>query len=207
MRKAFFCSLFILVAVSVHSQIPHIAYGFTFYNDSTTPLNNLGFQIWTDEPFTMGPFYYNYQGHEDTAVNSTYYAQNGGFVIQLSVFSRHYTGQEFHIIFIDNDTEETCYLSFLRGSGSWTEISSLVIFPYPPSGALIPPENVVFQMEADSLVLSWDTVETAAGYIIYRAEDPFGTYELIGETTETHYPVAEVDTTKKWFYYVTSVTD
>ncbi|WP_186579653.1 rhamnogalacturonan lyase family protein [Aquibacillus kalidii] len=68
------------------------------------------------------------------------------------------------------------------------------------------PENLTLgDVNKNDITLSWDAVDTAVSYNVYRSEKEDGTYTLIGQTRETSYTDNTVLTTIPYFYKVAAV--
>lgn len=56
--------------------------------------------------------------------------------------------------------------------------------------------------EEDSLILSWNKIQGASKYKIYRADSKNGTYEYMGITTDTYYIDEDLDAGNSYYYRV-----
>ncbi|HHE39480.1 MAG TPA: hypothetical protein ENL20_13075 [Candidatus Cloacimonetes bacterium] len=83
------------------------------------------------------------------------------------------------------------------GADDWDEPEAT-----PPSA----PDNVTITITYNGAFIQWDAVPEATSYNIYVADanDPYGTYSLLDNTTETDWTEA-VGANEKRFYYVTAV--
>ena len=73
-----------------------------------------------------------------------------------------------------------------------------------PAGAPDKPANVSVDVDGSSVILSWDAVDGAAGYVIYGSAAPCGTFNLI-DTTSTI--TISLTNTPETFYYFVTATD
>jgi len=70
---------------------------------------------------------------------------------------------------------------------------------------LPPPQNIQIQIIGNEIHLSWDAVQNANIYKIYRSTNPYGTFEFIGSTSETNFS-EDISAIEKFFYRVTALT-
>ncbi len=129
--------LFIASLMFAQPGTPHSAWGYFYYEDGTTPHENIGIQVSTTVPFAMGPYYYNWPGQTDTANGSFHEAVSGYFQIQLSVFTVNYATQPFDYSLIDNDTGLIYTGSFARGGGDQTLLGDILFGTSGPTNYTI----------------------------------------------------------------------
>jgi len=75
-------------------------------------------------------------------------------------------------------------------------------FNYGNDTGLFSPSNVIISSNGNSVYLTWNTVEGATEYIVYRSADPYGIFEDIGSTSDPFYTDTWNLTGSKYFYYL-----
>ncbi len=70
---------------------------------------------------------------------------------------------------------------------------------------LIQPGNIIITDISSAVTLNWDAVTGAVSYNIYRSDDPYGEFTLIGNSSTTSFIDNDIPGSNKYFYQVTAV--
>ena len=111
--------------------------------------------------------------------------------------------------YTDNITEGKYYYKIRAYNLLYNAAYGQVVMGYPaPYPVLYPPNNLkaVNQNAGAEVVLTWDSVDNAAGYIVFRAPTDTGMYaQISGTVTGTGYTNIGITAGDTWFYKVLTV--
>ena len=69
------------------------------------------------------------------------------------------------------------------------------------------PANLALTVSGTDVILTWDSVTNAAGYLVYSSNTPYGTFVLDGTGSFNGTQWTGTLTGTKYFYYVTAIND
>ena len=152
--------------------------------------------VWNGSSFTPGGLQVYLTGFPDHYIHN-YASTESSFTVPL--------GQYLALrATIDNTDRD---FDFHMG-GSWAYISAPIGSPdYPGCPLGVPEVSIEFSStpEFTYIQLNWDAVECATSYNIYSSDDPYGTFTLEANITDTTWiDFIEEDDDRK-FYFVRAV--
>ena len=166
------------------------------FNDHPDMLVEIG--IWNESSFIPGGPQVYLTGFADHYIHN-YATTENSFTVPL--------GQYLAIRATVDNTDRD--FDFHMG-GTWAYISAPIGSPEYPGCPLEVPEvsiEISSTPEFTYVQLEWDEVACATSYNIYSSDDPYGTYTLEDNTTETiWFEFIEEEDIRK-FYYITAVRD
>lgn len=104
----------------------------------------------------------------------------------------------------DQNTSQTAHSMTWGGIYSTMQHYAVtVIHLQAPVQNLDPPGNITTSIDAQSLLVSWDAVTGATSYVVYCADDPYGTYVLDtnGMLSSTTW-ITPMLTARKFYYVI-----
>lgn len=111
-------------------------------------------------------------------------------------------GEEDVLIFDVNDDSLANGKVGVRNRWEQTSMDDVLVTTTSPET----PSNITATPTANTVALSWDSVEGAAGYNVYRSTSENGSYTKIhSNTTETSFRDIDREPSTKYFYKVTAI--
>ena len=124
-------------------------------------------------------------------------AENGLFIRLANQKGTSYT---------DKDTQpDTVYYYYVNAIASKPENDSIEADPVKIARAITAPKISAGNDEYGKPVITWDAVEGAVRYKIYRATSSKGTYTLVGNVTGTSYTNERVEVGSRYYYKVSAL--
>ncbi len=153
---------------------------------------------WIGAFFVKGKVGLKWKTLEGSTAYKIYRSTDGGeFTVLKSTDKTQYFDAD-----ISSGTVYRYKIAAVTASGELESSEKTVSIPGVKAGDFNAPSGLGIRVDRNKIFLSWDQVNGAMAYNIYRGITPGGEYELVGSAQATKYADKEGITKGKTYYYV-----
>jgi hypothetical protein len=201
------------------------------YSNTSLPNSNMGHMLvpfWRDlNPSTGGQVYYQSLPAQHIFVISwvdvPYYHSDGANTFQIILYDQDYYGSvtgDGHIVFQYSDTNgfDSCTIGVQNGSTAVQYVynnnydsdalalsNGKALHITTGTETVSPVNDLTIQLQGDNLFLDWSATVGAQSYKVYRSDNPFDGFSLLGETNDSSWTHTDGVNEGISFYQVTAV--